>query len=289
MKKLKKVLSLVLVIAMVFPLFPTPQVQAQDTGTVTTSQFTINKDGAGTCAITINDSSGESAVGNSFKQTYNVGEKIKVNIKAETGSMIDYVKLQNGTEKKTISYDEMTEYSSTFTINEKSLSISVGVKLADINTDSNELNSKENSDTVEAPTAPETPEIPTDSSTDISQKDNEEVDENNGEELSEEELREQSRKDWEHFYQVMEEMGITPENSPKDSPKTDLNLDGNSFTLNQGLSLLYGDVLPRYGYEGKQNIHKDLFHPMLQKSELILLHIMVMEHIRLIKVGKKEF
>ena len=268
MKKLKKVLSLVLVIAMVFPLFPTPQVQAQDTGTVTTSQFTINKDGAGTCAITINDSSGESAVGNSFKQTYNVGEKIKVNIKAETGSMIDYVKLQNGTEKKTISYDEMTEYSSTFTINEKSLSISVGVKLADINTDSNELNSKENSDTVEAPTAPETPEIPTDSSTDISQKDNEEVDENNGEELSEEELREQSRKDWEHFYQVMEEMGITPENSPKDSPKTDLNLDGNSFTLNQGLSLLYGDVLPRYGYEGETKYTQGLVSPDVTKIRI---------------------
>lgn len=269
MKKLKKVLSFVLAIAMVFPLLPTPQVQAQDTGTVTTSQFTINKDGAGTCAIAINDSSGESAVGNSFKQTYNVGERIKVNVKADAGSMIDYVKVQNGTEKKTISYDEMTEYSSTFTINEKPLSISVEMKLADINTNSKESNSKEDSDTtIEKPKVSETLEIPTDSSTDISQKDNEEVDENNGEELSEEELREQSRKDWEHFYQVMEEMGITPENSPKDSPKTDLNLDRNSFTLNQGLSLLYGDVLPRYGYEGETKYTQVLVSPNVTKIRI---------------------
>lgn len=250
-----------LAFAMVFPLLQTPQVQAQDTRAVATSQFTIHKSGAGAATIKISDSSGENTVSDTFKQTYNVGEKIKVNVKADTGSMIDYVKVQNGTEDKNISYDKMTEYSSTFTINEESLNISVEIRLKDNATDSKETNEENNSEKNHSETVTEEK---SNSSASVSEEQEKAEVIEHQEQLNEEELKEQSKKDWEYFYQVMKEIGITPENSPKNSPKTDLNLDNldeGSFLLNQRMSLLYGNALPRYGYEGEQKYTQGLVSP----------------------------
>ena len=117
MKKFKKVLSLVLAMAMILPLFPTPEVYAEEAN----SQFSVSKSGTGTGTIMVNDSD----IGESFNQTYNIGETIKVNAKASEGSIIDYVKVTNGEKEENISYDEMSEYSKTFTANADDMKVEV--------------------------------------------------------------------------------------------------------------------------------------------------------------------
>jgi len=116
-KKFKKVLSLVLAMAMILPLFPTPEVYAEEAN----SQFSVSKSGTGTGTIMVNDSD----IGESFNQTYNIGETIKVNAKASEGSIIDYVKVINGEKEENISYDEMSEYSKTFTANADDMKVEV--------------------------------------------------------------------------------------------------------------------------------------------------------------------
>jgi len=116
-KKFKKVLSLVLAMAMILPLFPTPEVYAEEAN----SQFSVSKSGTGTGTIMVNDSD----IGESFNQTYNIGETIKVNAKASEGSIIDYVKVTNGEKEENISYDEMSEYSKTFTANADDMKVEV--------------------------------------------------------------------------------------------------------------------------------------------------------------------
>ena len=117
MKKFKKVLSLVLAMAMILPLFPTPEVYAEEAN----SQFSVSKSGTGTGTIMVNDSD----IGESFNQTYNIGETIKVNAKASEGSIIDYIKVTNGEKEENISYDEMSEYSKTFTANADDMKVEV--------------------------------------------------------------------------------------------------------------------------------------------------------------------
>ena len=117
MKKFKKVLSLVLAMAMILPLFPTPEVYAEEAN----SQFSVSKSGTGTGTIMVNDSD----IGESFNQTYNIGETIKVNAKASEGSIIDSVKVTNGEKEENISYDEMSEYSKTFTANADDMKVEV--------------------------------------------------------------------------------------------------------------------------------------------------------------------
>ena len=116
-KKFKKVLSLVLAMAMILPLFPTPEVYAEEAN----SQFSVSKSGTGTGTIMVNDSD----IGESFNQTYHIGETIKVNAKASEGSIIDYVKVTNGEKEENISYDEMSEYSKTFTANADDMKVEV--------------------------------------------------------------------------------------------------------------------------------------------------------------------
>ena len=118
MKKFKKVLSLILAVAMILPLFPTPEVYAEE---VVNSQFSISKSGNGAGMIMVNDSSVEE----SLNQTYEIGEKIEVNAKASEGSIIDFVKVTNGEKEENISYDEMSEYSNTFTVNADDLKVEI--------------------------------------------------------------------------------------------------------------------------------------------------------------------
>ena len=118
MKKFKKVLSLILAVAMILPLFPTPEVYAEE---VVNSQFSISKSGNGAGMIMVNDLSVEE----SLNQTYEIGEKIEVNAKASEGSIIDFVKVTNGEKEENISYDEMSEYSNTFTVNADDLKVEI--------------------------------------------------------------------------------------------------------------------------------------------------------------------
>ena len=117
-KKFKKVLSLILAVAMILPLFPTPEVYAEE---VVNSQFSISKSGNGAGMIMVNDLSVEE----SLNQTYEIGEKIEVNAKASEGSIIDFVKVTNGEKEENISYDEMSEYSNTFTVNADDLKVEI--------------------------------------------------------------------------------------------------------------------------------------------------------------------
>lgn len=117
MKKFKKVLSLVLAMAMILPLFPTPKAYAEEAN----SQFSVNKSGNGAGTIMVNDSN----IGETFNQTYHIGETIKVNAKASEGSIIDYVKVTNGEKEENISYDEMSEYSNSFITNADDVKVEV--------------------------------------------------------------------------------------------------------------------------------------------------------------------
>ena len=112
MKRFKRVISFVLTMALILPILPIPEVQADDTETALTGQVSVVKSGNGEGTITVDGSD----IGESFEQEYAFGDKVKIQANAKDGSRISNVKLTVDGNEENVSKNDMMEYSNTVTV-----------------------------------------------------------------------------------------------------------------------------------------------------------------------------
>lgn len=138
MKRFKRVISFVLTMALILPILPIPEVQADDTETTLTGQVSVVKSGNGEGTITVNGSD----IGELFEQEYEVDSKVELNAKAKDGSKIDYVKIVNGENEENIFRDDMYEYSNSIITSAEDLKIEVSFAKVEVEEKTNNQGSE---------------------------------------------------------------------------------------------------------------------------------------------------